>query len=93
MFKKLLLAASALVSINAFAQPPQAALCAGCHGQNGISAIPMYPNLAGQKKQYLEDQLKKFKSGERPNAIMKGMVASLSDADMKALAEYYANMK
>lgn len=39
--------------------------CAACHGNNGISMIPMYPNLAGQKEQYLVLQMKAFRDGER----------------------------
>ncbi len=71
----------------------KSAMCAACHGANGISAIPMYPNLAGQKEAYLLKQLQDFKSGSRNNAVMKGMAASLSDADMENLAAYYAQMK
>ncbi len=71
----------------------KSAMCAACHGANGISSIPMYPNLAGQKEAYLLKQLQDFKSGQRNNAVMKGMAASLSDADMENLAAYYAQMK
>jgi cytochrome c553 len=71
----------------------KAVTCAACHGANGISAIPLYPNLAGQKEAYIAQQLRNFKSGERNNAIMKGMVMALSEADMDNLAAYYANMK
>jgi len=71
----------------------KAVTCAACHGANGISAIPIYPNLAGQKEAYIAQQLRNFKSGERNNAIMKGMVMALSEADMDNLAAYYANMK
>jgi cytochrome c553 len=68
-------------------------MCGACHGAAGISAIPTYPNLAGQKEAYLVIQLKAFKSGARNNAVMKGMVASLSDTDMADLAAYYASLK
>jgi|TARA_B100000767_G_C19638885_1_gene481647 cytochrome c553 len=71
----------------------KAVTCAACHGANGISAIPLYPNLAGQKEAYIAQQLRHFKSGERNNAIMKGMVMALSETDMDNLAAYYANMK
>ena len=71
----------------------KAVTCAACHGANGISAIPLYHNLAGQKEAYIAQQLRNFKSGERNNAIMKGMVMALSEADMDNLAAYYANMK
>ena len=68
-------------------------MCAACHGAAGISAIPMYPNLAGQKEMYLSKQLKDFKSGKRSDPTMKGMVMALSDTDIDNLAAYYANMK
>lgn len=66
-------------------------VCAGCHGVDGNSAIPTNPNLAGQGYDYLHKQLTNFKSGERSNAIMSGMVASLSPADMKNLAAYFSS--
>ncbi len=66
--------------------------CAACHGANGISMIPMYPNLAGQKEQYLVLQLKAFRSGERKNMVMAPMAANLSDQDIANLSAYYANL-
>ena len=71
----------------------KAATCAACHGANGISAIPTYPNLAGQKPAYIVQQLKAFKSGERNNAIMKPMATMLTEADMINVAAYYASLK
>jgi cytochrome c553 len=99
--KKLMLAvatATVMLASPVFAGDVEAgkaksAMCAACHGANGISAIPMYPNLAGQKEAYLLKQLQDFKSGSRNNAVMKGMAMTLSDADMENLAAYYAQMK
>ena len=71
-----------------------AVICAACHGGDGNSAIAVNPNLAGQHAQYITKQLMNFKSGERNNAIMKGMVATLAtDEDMKNVAAYYAAQK
>lgn len=68
--------------------------CAACHGGDGNSAIAINPSLAGQHAQYITKQLMNFKSGERNNAIMKGMVAVLAtDEDMKNVAAYYAAQK
>jgi len=67
-------------------------MCSACHGTSGFSAIPMYPNLAGQKDAYIAKQLTDFKSGVREDATMKGMVASLSDADIANLAAYYSSL-
>lgn len=57
-------------------------VCAACHGDDGNSAIPANPNLARQIPEYTTKQLANFKSGERVNAIMTGMVAALSPEDM-----------
>ena len=67
-------------------------VCSACHGSNGISQIPMYPNIAGQKEQYLVLQLKAFRDGGRKNMVMSPMVAGLSDTDIDNLAAYYAGL-
>jgi cytochrome c553 len=66
--------------------------CAACHGNNGISMIPMYPNLAGQKEQYLVLQMKAFRDGERKNMVMSAMAVGLSDTDIVNLSAYYASL-
>lgn len=66
--------------------------CQACHGKDGISTNPMYPNLKGQHAKYLVKQLKSFKDGSRVDPIMKGMSAALSDADMENLAAYYEGL-
>ena len=70
----------------------RAAACAGCHGANGISANPMWPNLKGQKAAYVSKQLKAFKSGARKDPMMAGIVAALSDADMDNLGAYFEGL-
>ncbi|WP_089153015.1 c-type cytochrome [Thalassotalea crassostreae] len=71
----------------------KSAVCAACHGANGVSAIPMYPNLAGQKEAYLVKQLKDFKNGTRKDPVMAGMAIPLTDADIANLSAYYASLK
>jgi cytochrome c553 len=68
-------------------------VCAACHGADGNSALAANPNLAAQGAEYITRQLRHFKTGVRVNAIMQGMVATLSDADMVALGAYYAAQK
>ncbi|MEO8120489.1 MAG: c-type cytochrome [Rhodoferax sp.] len=68
------------------------AVCAACHAPDGNSAIPANPKLAQQHPEYLLKQLQEFKSGKRANAIMSGMVAALSDEDMKNIA-YWVTAK
>ena len=70
----------------------KAMMCSACHGANGISQIPMYPNLAGQKEQYLVLQLKAFRDGQRKNMVMAPMAAALSDTDIDNLAAFYASL-
>lgn len=70
----------------------KAAVCAACHGANGISIIPDYPNLAGQKVKYLESSIKAYRDGERKNAIMSPMAAGLSDDDVANIAAYFASL-
>jgi cytochrome c553 len=69
------------------------AVCAACHGADGNSMIPVNPKLAQQHPEYLVKQLKEFKSGKRANAIMSGMVAALSEDDMKNIAYWVASKK
>ena len=64
-------------------------VCAACHGADGNSSNPAWPSLAGQHASYTYKQLMDFKEGRRENATMSGMVATLSEADMKNLAAYY----
>lgn len=95
---KVVLLGALAVSTNAFAAGDAAkgkaksAVCVACHGANGISMIPMYPNLAGQKAQYLESSLKAYRDGERKNMVMAPMAKGLSDEDIANLAAYYASL-
>jgi cytochrome c553 len=68
-------------------------VCAACHGADGNSMIPANPKLAQQHPEYTLAQLKDFKSGKRANAIMTGMVAALSEDDMRNIAYWLASKK
>ncbi|WP_261373308.1 c-type cytochrome [Rheinheimera sediminis] len=70
----------------------KAAVCAACHGAEGVSVIPDYPNLAGQKVKYLESSIKAYRDGQRKHAVMSPMAAGLSDADILDLAAYFADL-
>jgi len=72
--------------------PSEAAVCAGCHGQNGVGLASAYPNLAGQKKEYLIKQLNAFKSGARKDPTMNGMARALSSEAIKTIATYYSSL-
>ena len=100
MKRALALAAAMLAASVASGQdkPPAVVnqVCAACHAADGNSVAPANPKLAGQFAEYLGKQLRDFKSQgsnapARQSAVMNGMVANLSEADMKSLAAYYAS--
>jgi cytochrome c553 len=70
-----------------------AAACAGCHGEQGVSATATTPSLAGQDAQYLIAALRAYKDGTRNNETMKALAAPLGESAMKNLAAYYARQK
>lgn len=71
----------------------KAARCAACHGADGVSANPAWPNLAGQHGDYLANALKAYQTGARQNPMMAGMVKELNEAEIGQLAAYYAGSK
>jgi len=80
------------------AQQTATRACAACHGADGNSTLAVNPVLAGQHADYTLKQLTNFrprdgKPAERPNAIMAGMVATLSADDMRELAAYFETQK
>lgn len=66
--------------------------CAACHGADGNSVNPEWPNLAGQHAKYITAQLRAYKSGERVNPNMSAMVTTLTDDDMVAIGDYYSTL-
>ena len=88
-----LLACGAAFAANPEAGKAASATCVACHGAKGISAVGTYPNLAGQKADYLAAQLKAFRGKSRVNPLMSGMAASLKDEDIDNLAAYFASLK
>ena len=89
----LALSASSAIAGDAAAGKAKAASCAACHGASGISMVPTYPNLKGQKAAYTVKQLKAFKSGARKDPTMNAMAKPLSDADMANLAAHFEGLK
>jgi cytochrome c553 len=88
----LCLGTSAQAAGDATAGAERASLCAGCHGEKGISQAPIYPNLAGQKEEYLVKVTTEYKDGTRNDLTMKAVLEQLTDADIQNLAAYYAGM-
>ncbi len=89
-FTALLVASSSAMAGDVAAGKAKSAVCAACHGATGVSMNPMWPNLAGQKEQYLAKQIKAFRDGTRKDPTMAPMVAALTDGDIANLAAYFA---
>ncbi len=70
-----------------------AATCTTCHGADGISVGGVPPSLAGQNKDFLLQQLNDFKSGKRPATIMHQHARGYTDAQLAAIAGYFAAVK
>jgi len=67
-------------------------VCAGCHGPEGISTNPLWPNLAGQKEQYFIKAMTEYRDGIRQDPSMSAMALGLSDREIEDLAAYYAGL-
>src|SRR5882757_6452672 len=70
----------------------KAELCAGCHGDNGISQTENIPSLAGQLDQFIQWQLVYFRSGARKNEQMQPIVEQLNNEDIRSLGAYFASL-
>jgi cytochrome c553 len=79
--------------VPANARPKASETCLACHGTNGVGITPDYPTLSGQHRDYLQRALTDYQKGGRKNAIMAGMVATLTREDIEQLAAYYSSQK
>jgi cytochrome c553 len=66
--------------------------CTACHGAEGNSVNPLWPNIAGQNATYIVAQLQAFKSGDRQDPLMAPQAMMLSDDDVANLAVYYESL-
>ncbi len=73
-----------------WAAPASMPLCASCHGMDGKSLQPIWPNLAGQSQKYMAEQLYLYKNKKRPSDIMQNFAALLNDQDIEELSAYYS---
>ena len=72
------------------------AACASCHGPNAAGMPAQYPRLSGQHAEYVEVQLKAFRSGERandPGSMMRGVAEKLSDREIQGVSDYVAGLR
>lgn len=102
MKKKIFLTAALMLSGHAFAAVPmpegnvangkaQTLVCSACHGNDGNSAAPSFPKLAGQGEKYLYKQLRDIRDGARPIATMVGLLDTKTDQELADMAAYYAD--
>lgn len=99
MKRSILAAALLTVAGTAFGQPADpnlgrnlAAACAICHGTNGVNSGGL-PNLAGQHKDYMVQQLRGFRDGKRPATIMHQIAKGYTEPQIEALAAFFAAQK
>jgi cytochrome c553 len=104
IFQSFAVATAATVALLAHAAEPAKAdlaageakattVCMACHAVDGSRGTPTFPILQGQHAAYIVKQLTEFKSGKRKNAVMSGMAAGLSEADMANVAAFYHSKK
>ena len=83
-----------LFATTAVASPPpkpaRLGLCAACHGENGVATAAGIPHLAAQDREYLAAALRQYRNGDRTATPMRTAAGALSDADIDALAAWYA---
>jgi cytochrome c553 len=91
MLLSLLTATGAHAAGDATVGQTKAATCAACHGAEGTSPNPIWPNLAGQHPGYIAKQLAEFKAGDRADPTMAPMAAPLSEQDAADLAAYFSS--
>jgi cytochrome c553 len=70
----------------------KAEICAGCHGDGGISQTENIPSLAGQPDQFTQWQLVFFRSGARKNELMQPIAEQISNEDIRSLGAYFASL-
>jgi len=66
--------------------------CVACHGADGLHVNEDAPNLAGETNIYIDTQLKAFRTGKREHEIMTPIAQALSDAEIRAIADWYADI-
>jgi cytochrome c553 len=94
---RLALGMCVLISVPALAGDPErgaalTAVCAACHGTDGIAPIAEYPSLAAQSQPYTVAQLEYIQSGERPVPLMAGLLDNMSTQDFRDIGAYYAGL-
>lgn len=69
-----------------------ASSCAACHGTNGHS-VAGTPSLAGLDEKYFIEQMKQFKTGERPSTVMMQHAKGYTEQEIRLLAAFFSQQK
>lgn len=86
--------ATAVAAGNPAAGKEKSALCQGCHGENGMSAAPTFPHLAGQYAAHIKKQVVDYQARLRRDDMMEGMADAVTDKqDLDDIAAYFASQK
>ena len=88
----IILCGSPAHAADAAAGKEKAELCAGCHGEAGISQTENIPSLAAQPDQFLQWQLVFFRGGSRKNEQMQPITEEISNDDIRSLGAYFASL-
>jgi cytochrome c553 len=90
---------AAMINCASFAQAAdiaagkeKAEMCAGCHGEGGISQTENIPSLAGQPDQFIQWQLVYFRAGTRKSEQMQPIVEGINNEDIRNLGAYFASL-
>ena len=95
--KKVLLVAAALAAFSAQAQETRgrniAATCANCHGTDGHSVTSEFVPLAGLPREQIAQRMREFRDGKRPATVMHQLAKGYTDAQIDAVASYFATQR
>ena len=92
IFIMALIAAPLAYAADVAAGKAKAEICAGCHGENGVSQTENVPSLAGQPDMFTQWQLVFFRAGARKNELMQPIAADISNDDVRNLGAYFAEL-
>jgi cytochrome c553 len=91
------LASGATIERNSNVSPaaaPQAVqVCVACHGADGVALLPIYPTLAGQHADYIEQALHEYKAGSRKNPVMAAFAGQVKEEDIRTIAQYFERQR
>src|SRR6185437_15250721 len=87
-----LLAWSSAAGAQSIEPPAGAVACSGCHPANaGVDTT--VPRLAGRNADEITAAMRHFRAGDRASTVMGRIAKGFSDAEIQAIAAWYAAQK